>query len=177
MSDKKLEDTLNELKGAVKELENFEHNLKEGLKDVKFTESANDINLMGREIDKLWNASKEGTLYGHDTDDSEDTDEEYDYYISDTLKDIFTIVEDTPNDMELGKKIRQLYFNTTEATPDSMERVANEMKKDDYPYNTEFGSGKTPEEMEAIDSENQQMELFDSEEESNQLNLFDDTEE
>ena len=49
------------------------------------------------------------------------------------------------------------------------------MKKDDYPYNTEFGSGRTAQEMEAIDSENQQTELFDSEENPDQLNLFSDT--
>ena len=41
-------------------------------------------------------------------------DEPYEYYISDTIKDIFEIVKDTPNNMELGKKIRRYYWNWLE---------------------------------------------------------------
>ena len=177
---KKLKETVAGLTDALKELDDFQGGMDDALKDI-VSESQIPVESMSKEVDKLWNASRSGSLFSKEFSDkygdidelTEDDfgtepDEPEEYYISDTLKEIWDLVESTPNNMQLGKRVRQLHHKSViEATLDSGE----------YPYNTEFGTGKTPEEMEAIDRKNQQMELFDSEEESNQLNLFDDTEE
>ena len=90
------------------------------------------------------------------------------------LEGVYSLVEKYPNNMELGKKIRELYYNRKEATPDPIEEAAKTIREDEYPYNTEFGfeDDRTDEEMEAIDRKNQ-MELFDedSKENPNQLEL------
>lgn len=148
--DKKLKETVEGLKDSLKELDGFSDGMEDALSDI-LENSNKQVGSMTKEVDKLWNASRDGTLYTQE-EDSDDTDEEYDYYISDTLKEIWDIVEDTPNNMTLGKKIRQLYHDSREATPNSMETTANEMKQELA----------------------EQMELFDDKD-TEQLELFDDT--
>ena len=183
----KIDNSIKEIESLVKDIDKMSDNIATNV-NTNVPDIGNSITGMNDVINQLDSMTAQGMFNNPDKDDSEDTDEEYDYYMSDTLKEIWDMVEATPNNMALGKKIRQLYFTTKEATPDPLEEAAKVIKEeedltasdfgvtpDDYPYNTEFGTGKTPEEMEAIDRENQQIELFDSEENPNQLNLFSDT--
>ena len=140
--------------------------------------NAEEMRKLSKEIDGIHKWSKTGGIQNpekemeeannvvdppYSVEPTEDTEN------SDTILDtIFDIVEDEPNNMVLGKKIRNFYHDLItmseqeEASPDS----------DEYPYNTEFGSGKTTQEMEAIDEDNRQTELFDSKPNPNQLELF-----
>ena len=43
-----------------------------------------------------------------------------------TIDDLFTLVENTPNDMELGKKIRQIYWAYTNDNADSGDEPTDE---------------------------------------------------
>ena len=142
---------IQEILGALNDIDKRMSEFNDKANTMKSTIN-NNLNFrdLSKSIEQLNNLSKQTQNITPDIEEDSDTDEPYEYYISDTLKDIWDIVEATPNNMELGKKIRQLYFDNREATPDSMERVANEMKQE------------LAEQMELFDNKNtEQLELFD----------------
>ena len=47
-------------------------------------------------------------------------------FYNDTIEEIFKLVQDTPNDKELGKKVRQYYWNYKE----KQEELLNKSKED-----------------------------------------------
>ena len=142
---------IQEILGALNDIDKRMGEFNDKANTMKSTIN-NNLNFrdLSKSIEQLNNLSKQTQNITPDIEEDSDTDEPYEYYISDTLKDIWDIVEATPNNMELGKKIRQLYFDNREATPDSMERVANEMK-----------SIFPPTQMEIDFSDTEQMDLFD----------------
>ena len=180
MSNKKGMKDVNELLGKLGDIDNQLSKFKEGMKEAtdKVSDSFNfrDLSSTISKLEKM-SVNVNGTQYNNNTtvppvegetcmhgnswnsncSDCDTTDT-----IETQLQTIWDIVEVTPNDKELGKIIREEYFQWKKATPDS----------DDYPYNTEFGSGKTAQEMEAIDEDNRQTELFDNKPNPNQLELF-----
>tara|TARA_B100001250_G_scaffold6816_1_gene5747 strand:- start:400 stop:900 length:501 start_codon:yes stop_codon:yes gene_type:complete len=151
-NDRDVEDIMkdiSELEGIVNDIGG---NMEQIQKDMLGNKPDIDFSEMEKAVDLLTKAQERGAL---SNPDKGDTDEEYDYYISDTLKEVWELVEDNPNNMALGKKVRQLYHDNREATPDSIERVANEMRQDTTTNTTK------------------QMELFDDKD-TEQLELFDD---
>lgn len=142
---------IQEILGALNDIDKRMGEFNDKANTMKSTIN-NNLNFrdLSKSIEQLNNLSKQTQNITPDIEEDSDTDEPYEYYISDTLKDIWDIVEATPNNMELGKKIRQLYFDNREATPDSMETTANEMKQE------------LAEQMELFDNKNtEQLELFD----------------
>ena len=144
-NDRDIEDIMKDLSELETIVEGVGTNMGKLQKEMLDNKPNIDFTEMEKAVDLLTKAQENGALSNPDKGD-----EEYDYYISDTLKEIWDIVEATPNNMALGKKIRQLYFEQKEATPDSMERVANEMK-----------SIFPPTQMEIDFSDTEQMDLFD----------------
>ena len=140
-------------------------------KDVLENKPEIDFSEMEKAVELLTKAHEEGAMSNPDKGGVNDT---YDYYISDTLKEIWDIVEATPNNMALGKKIRQLYFTTMEekAAPDPIETVANTMKEDESTYE-QYEANNVIDPPDETTEQLRQMELFDDKD-TEQLELFDD---
>ena len=156
---KQIDSGIEEINDLVKQIEELSTITTNELKNT-----TSDIGPKVSEMTQMLSKLDTKNMFTPDTDDDSDTieDEPYEYYISDTLKEIWDIVEATPNNMELGKKVRSLYYEKEEAAPDPIERAATTMKEDEMTENL------------------RQMELFDeedSQENPDQLNLFSDTKE
>ena len=147
----KLNNIENELNSFKTDAEDIKSSVKDNLNFRDLSKTIEKLNSMSTTTPPVSDLTPD--MFGTEPDD--DSDEEYDYYISDSLANIWDICESTPNNMELGKKIRELYYNREEATPDTMEETANIIRE---------------EESTAV-----QTELFDSQENPDQLNLFSDT--
>ena len=189
MKNKSLSEILGTLGDIDKEIGKFNDGIENAKKGISDNINFRDLS---KTISKLKDISKS-------TDTSPIEEYDYDTVEETTLDTIWDMVDDTPNNMELGKKIRQFYYEQQEATPDSMETIANEMKRDNskkitYTYESPDGGdtvyrrahgsdtrvlvkGNHPKDETA--EHLRQMELFDedSQENPDQLNLFSDTEE
>jgi hypothetical protein len=172
---KELEGMLDKLNSMSSTVKGFEKGMNKKLKDISspldgFKDLSNSINTL-RDI-----AAKTEAM-SSSTDDSEDMEL--------TLDTIWDMVDDTPNNMELGKKIRQFYHELQEATPDSMETTANEMKKENsekitYSYESPDGGDTVYKREHGTDErvlvkDGEQLNVFTDN--PDQLNLFDDTKE
>ena len=127
----------------MKEINDIEKNISKLNETLeKLTENISpilDISNMGNTIEKLKNSIP--TVETEDSPDSKDeTNDEGETCMHNnswhsncsdceelnTIDDIFTLVENTPNDMELGKKIRQIYFCYKNDNADSGDEPTDE---------------------------------------------------
>lgn len=172
--DKELKEMMDRLNSWGSTLEKFDTGIKDKMKDI--SKPLSSISDLSKSIQDL----KDITNKTHDMSNSvEDTED-----IELTLNTIWDMIEDTPNNMQLGKKIRQFYHELKEATPDSMETTANEMKRENsekitYTYESPDGGDTVYKKANGSDTrvlvkDGEQLNIF--EENPDQLNLFTDTE-
>ena len=150
---KKTEFDISSLKGLGDQITNITSTLEEQLKPLM------DLTNLESEIEKLKNATankpnptqpkeedpypdKEGETCMHDNAWYSNCSECDAFDMVDVMLDA---VATTPNDEELGKKIR-----------DFASQIIEMSELNDYPYNIEFGGSKTKEEMDDM-----QLNLFD----------------
>ena len=115
---KNLESTLTELTSDLEE------KLKPMLNFDKLQDTLNNFTDIVNNRDKTKGKAKdEGETCMHDNSwhsNCSDCEE------LNTIDDLFTLVENTPNDMELGKKIRQIYWAYTNDNADSGDEPSDE---------------------------------------------------
>ena len=115
---KNLESTLTELTSDLEE------KLKPMLNFDKLQDTLNNFTDIVNNRDKTKGKAKdEGETCMHDNSwhsNCSDCEE------LNTIDDLFTLVENTPNDMELGKKIRQIYWAYTNSDADSGDEPSDE---------------------------------------------------
>tara|TARA_A100001201_G_scaffold36368_1_gene38238 strand:- start:374 stop:901 length:528 start_codon:yes stop_codon:yes gene_type:complete len=171
--DKELHDMMNNLQNMGKTLENLQSGMEKKVNSIKNPLSGiSDLTKSIKDLKDI--ASKTEAM-------SDSIEEEEDYNdMEDTLNTIWDMIDDTPNNMMLGKKIRRFYHELKEATPDPLERVANTMKdKPTYIYESPDGGDTVYKRESGTDEsvlvkDGEQLHIFD--ENPNQLNLFTDTE-
>ena len=168
--DKELKEMIDRLNSWGSTLEKFDTGIKDKMKDI--SKPLGSIQDLSKSIQDL----KDITNKTHDMSNSmEDTED-----IELTLNTIWDMIDDTPNNMMLGKKIRQFYHELKEATPDSLEKAANTMKdKPTYSYESPDGGNTVYKREHGTDEsvlvkDGEQLHIF--EENPDQLNLFTDTE-
>tara|TARA_B100000287_G_scaffold298002_1_gene281169 strand:- start:362 stop:874 length:513 start_codon:yes stop_codon:yes gene_type:complete len=170
MKNKSLSEILGTLGDIDKEISKFNDGIESAKKGISDNINFRDLS---KTISKLKDISKS-------TDTSPMEEYDYDTVEETTLDTIWDMIDDTPNNMELGKKIRQFYYEQQEATPDPLEKAANTMKdKPTYSYESPDGGNTVYKRAHGSDErvlvkDGEQLNIF--EENPNQLNLFTDTE-
>ena len=149
---KELNDMMGDIQGTIDKVTSELTNTKHSLFNQK------QMDKLQNEIGNIHDWSKSGGITNPDkevqeeeafTPDSTTEEEEFEGRMKTNAESIlytmFDIIEATPNNMELGKRIRTMYHDLVtmseeEATPDSLEKVANTMKdKPTYSYESPDG--------------------------------------
>tara|TARA_Y100000361_G_C11012960_1_gene265345 strand:- start:16 stop:546 length:531 start_codon:yes stop_codon:yes gene_type:complete len=172
-NDKELNDMMDRLQNMGKTLEGLQSGMEKKVNSIK-----NPLSSIG-DLTKSIKDLKDIAATTSAMSDSIEEEEDYND-IEDTLNTIWDMIDDTPNNMMLGKKIRRFYHELKEATPDPLERVANTMKdKPTYIYESPDGGNTVYKREQGTDEsvlvkDGEQLHIF--EENPDQLNLFTDTE-